>query len=861
MLKNFANSRIITSPTLIKLQLSMKTFVHFLIVAFLGFLLSSCGGGGGLFGVSDASDRTAPFVISYEPAELKNEKTLPAYTEKISIQFSESIKGVEALESGLSVEPKLPGSWAYNDSEFKLVFTFDNTAADLPADTNYVITLKTSIQDIEGNALLVPEKIDFYTPQSYRVKGVIKNLDGSLKLVDQGGNTQTLQGNGVDNVDFELSTSLLSGEAYRVEVIQLEDTNGFCASNELSGVVANSDPHISISCSKIRVSKAEAASWNSYYSTVPIHSGKKCADTNSVLHCAHGGELRYFTLPESVTSCDDLSATDNQDVFLWECSEDAGVVTVSTAGFVAGKGLTDLIDFQNESWKSMRINIAQNGSATSLGEPTSGMWWNNPVKVAGSDPILDAAGTIYIIKESGGSNFLIKADGVALVTAPDVTQTVAYSNGRNAIEVSGASYTWIEGKYRNAQGNANGLVIKTLSGSRATNNVVNNFHIIQASEALIWLNEAYATTIKNTLAESSKKFGIRIDKSPDLSASYEGSADALFVDNEIFNVVTRTHVFDADEAAYVINGSFNKLIDVVASWNVGDGFRVTGNHNILSDIASFNNLGHGVSLNSARSNILLNTYISSNDGAGIAFISETIAGGGFTQSDYNFISNLTSVNNFAYGVLIDAGSDSDTNTLNNVVAAYNSVNCENNSSSTSCNAVTTIALGDAAITDVFIHDINGSLSERKLLPGLISQGWGEYEDAYKGACLSDSELSSGICTLMDWRLLTTSTNLLDTNSISSIMAEHTSLKKDEEENGKMLEVAVPYLENSVEIVSDNIGNNNGLCENNETCLYTPNLGAYQGDGVLESVDGFTEPVDSNITLLQHTTNGVVITPP
>jgi len=861
-LKNFVNSRIITSPNLIKLSLSMKTLAHFLIVAFLGFLLSSCGGGDD--GVNNKSDSTAPFVISYEPEDLRN-KTLPANTQQISIQFSESIKGVEALKSGLSVEPKLPGSWAYNESEYKLVFTFENTAADLPTDTNYVIILKTSIQDIEGNALLEPERIGFSTPQSYRVKGVIKNLDGSLKLVDQSGNMQTvqgMQGNDADNkVNFEFSASLASGEAYKVEITQLADTNGFCASNELSGVVANSNPSIIISCNKIRVSKAEAASWNSYYSTFFI--GEKCADTNSVLHCAHGGELRHFTLPESVTSCDELSATDNQGVFHWQCSEDAGVVTVSSTGFVEGKGLTDLIDFQNESWKSMRINIMQNGSGTSLGEPTSGVWWNNPVKLAGSYPVLDAAGTIYIIKESGGSNFLIKADGVALVTAPDVTHVVAYSDGRNAIEILGASYTWIEGKYRNIEGNANGLVIKTLPGSQATNNVVNNFNMTYASEALIWLDEAYGTTIKNARLENSEKFGIRIDKNPALLTSYDGIAEDVFVDNEIFNVITRTHVLDADEAAYVIDGSFNKLIDVVASWNVGDGFRVTGNHNVFSGISSFNNLGHGVSLNSARSNILLNTYTSSNDGAGIAFISDTIAG--FTQSDYNFIANLTSVNNFEAGVLIDAGSNSDTNTLNNVVAAYNSTdstkNCTNNSSSTSCDAVTTLTLADAPITDVFVHDINGSSSERKMLPELIGQGWGEYDDA-KGACFSNPELTE-TCILMDWRLLTTNTSLRDTNLIPSIMAEHTNLIKDQNnlEDNLLVEVAAPYLENSVEIIADNIGNDNGLCENNETCLYTPNLGAYQGDGVLESVDGFAGPVDSNITLLQRVTNGVVIPTP
>jgi len=38
-----------------------------------------------------------------------------------------------------------------------------------------------------------------------------------------------------------------------------------------------------------------------------------------------------------------------------------------------------------------------------------------------------------------------------------------------------------------------------------------------------------------------------------------------------------------------------------------------------------------------------------------------------------------------------------------------------------------------------------------------------------------------------------------------------------------------YMKNAVEIDGD--GDGDGLCESNETCLYTPNFGAYQGHGI------------------------------
>lgn len=40
---------------------------------------------------------------------------------------------------------------------------------------------------------------------------------------------------------------------------------------------------------------------------------------------------------------------------------------------------------------------------------------------------------------------------------------------------------------------------------------------------------------------------------------------------------------------------------------------------------------------------------------------------------------------------------------------------------------------------------------------------------------------------------------------------------------------ITYLRVAVELIGTG-GNNNGLCESNETCLYTPNFGAYQGEG-------------------------------
>ena len=63
------------------------------------------------------------------------------------------------------------------------------------------------------------------------------------------------------------------------------------------------------------------------------------------------------------------------------------------------------------------------------------------------------------------------------------------------------------------------------------------------------------------------------------------------------------------------------------------------------------------------------------------------------------------------------------------------------------------------------------------------------------------------------------------------------------------------LRNAVELKGDGIGNDNLLCESNETCLYTPNIAAYQGHDALVSAGIFSDGTIVGVTLMQYETNG------
>jgi len=66
---------------------------------------------------------------------------------------------------------------------------------------------------------------------------------------------------------------------------------------------------------------------------------------------------------------------------------------------------------------------------------------------------------------------------------------------------------------------------------------------------------------------------------------------------------------------------------------------------------------------------------------------------------------------------------------------------------------------------------------------------------------------------------------------------------------------VTYLKHATEIAGDAIGNDNYLCESGETCLYTPNVGSYQGHGSLVSAGSFTGGTLTGITLMKYSSNG------
>jgi hypothetical protein len=63
------------------------------------------------------------------------------------------------------------------------------------------------------------------------------------------------------------------------------------------------------------------------------------------------------------------------------------------------------------------------------------------------------------------------------------------------------------------------------------------------------------------------------------------------------------------------------------------------------------------------------------------------------------------------------------------------------------------------------------------------------------------------------------------------------------------------LLHAYEILNDDVGNEDGLCQSNEACVIARNIGAYQGEGALGFVSTYSDANFSGISLYAPAQNG------
>ena len=688
----------------------------------------------------------------------------------------------------------------------------------------------------------------------------------------------------------------------------LATTNQVVHNTNLTFYVAVSDPYGNTVCSQLATTNqsviykfisevvpvaANSGNWNNYYE---ISNLSQCPTYSPTRNCVHGGERKKYLVPGQ-TSCNNLAATDSLLAFYWECddTDPSGDVYFYSQGLNKDKGLRDLLNAA--SWKPMSLTVTSSGSG--LITTTSNTWWTNPVlpldnpsTATGVAPAsgfwagywdLTTSYGIYTFSadQTGEPGYSIidvnGVEGVAMVGlgTNKINLALSYTNNcrsgsyKTGICFSGGNYNWIENlEATNATG-FNHFIEKTAGEflvAREINSMVSPLYFDSSFSE--YKDISVSSTNGNGISFRStySRFNRIISNNNNGSGvSFDTFSSAQF------NILNNFKALNNGTTGISIGGSTiaNNLFSTT-----GIQF---GSNFISHNLTNLNSESVGLSLNNIFDGQLSN-YLSINANRSIyagfgsngVFNFHNIA----IVSDGNFSSEgaIKSENNpslslnFTGDVLLgDQIKDCDINpavTTNLIGNSTTGFNC--NTSDPNLNLITGASANNTLLGFVPSDSANGSAIPGS---GFINYGaitdWENFDNWYRGFTRAGSTTfidnandercdGSEICGLFDASLKTG-----DTGVAGGPVALGTNQCPGSEDYFSSTTTG-NYLMNAVEIMEDFIGNDDGLCQSGEDCIFSPNIGAYQGHGPL--VPSSCPAIGaggtiSDVNLFDFTTNG------
>ena len=603
----------------------------------------------------------------------------------------------------------------------------------------------------------------------------------------------------------------------------------------------------------------------------------------------HGGEMRALPVPD-LSTCPGVTATDALGAFDWACVEIGGNVQMVSTGLKDGKYLSDLIDFATGQWLDNSVTVTSGGST--YGQSTSSMWWNNPIIEKTSAGVIATESAVYIVTDATQGLFTIAASKVALVVEPGVTisgpgssSAVVFGSG----QTTDLDFIWVEGDVDAVNDNVGIQYVAVRFG------VMRGAQVKHASSVGLTLAQSYGCLLTDLLTYDNG-YGIQL-----------GLTDMTRINN--------VEAFENEEGIRLVSSCNDiTLTNIASARNESMGFRIEGGSNhILSNIKAYNNGSYGIWLNGASDSVLSNILIANNanngihangtnnvlmnitavnggnDGirldsahgqtvTGVAAVNNNYRGIAVLTSDDTYFANVTATENENYGITL---SSSDNNIFTGPLKVGNNVSGDCSAGSganeglangTCINAGDSDAVLSTGVTSVDsfvgkvvtndganLSDNNGSASFNSISDWTgfenVFRTWGRDGAAFASTTNQGYADSTETLRIWDWSLESSGDTgddggpvLLDAltlpsgdNTLSHAWAGTSTI--------------TTFLRNAQEILDDNDGNDNLLCETGEDCQYMPNIGGYQGHGSLISAGSFTAGAITGVTLVEYTNNG------
>lgn len=596
--------------------------------------------------------------------------------------------------------------------------------------------------------------------------------------------------------------------------------------------------------------------------------------------CLHAGELRQVRV-EGYLSCSGRSLSDELGLLQWFCTEQAGGLTFYNTGLPADLRLADLVDFDH--WRLNRVSF--HDGVDLVARSGWRAWWSNPVtplppnrttaavvldSVDDDGPGPDqqyAVGTIFTLNESRDSNgYNINLDHAAIAMPAGVQLTYG------GLAANNCSYDCAEIQ------NPDGICLIAAGG-----------------ENFLWLEGDY---LGRGAMSSHEQLGIYL-------------CDVWY--SKVRSVRLARH----DDLGFIGDYlHFSELTRSQAVGNGGDGFALSWGSaaNGLQELASFDNSGHGLLVESSGENSVFSLVSVGNFGAGVRlqddsndnmFALVTSVNNGWEgigirgQSDGNMLFNLAIGNSGDDGIRVDSSTG---NHFGQLVTTDNSgtdVVLVNGTSDTvfsqqllvggsplgdcyvdagSGNNIQTDCISSdpdltvmpgASLTATFVglvrDAVNGNTAQLdgsgRIAFGSISD-WFDFENRYRGwangtdlefiTTGNQGDCQGGTCAQRDVSLSQGDDVLLDINGAFVANAACPASI-----DGNAVWPGMEWiLLRALEIVGDGVGDDDIACESDEACLYQPNLGAYQGSGDYRNHQCiFSDGYVSNVTMYGYPVNG------
>lgn len=654
----------------------------------------------------------------------------------------------------------------------------------------------------------------------------------------------------------------------------------------------NIDGNVDLNVTVNPLYPTNGANWNDYVNVTNTaisnfeQSDSPCVTGSLFLHsgCLHGGVLKKISMGE-ISSCDGHTLEEDLGVLRWQCMVIDGKAAFYSMGLKEDRHLSHLLNAT--SWKNNFVTLYYHSQAIGSSTPTT--WWSNTVSAlpdnsAGNLTTLSTPSVVYTLsssRASGGYN--IDADKIAITmlngaklnfngaAANNCNDSFGPGSDGKCLLVGGYNnYLWIEGYF---------------SGTTSTGGSNTNFAVINMYQNVL----LHFRNVQVTGSSGTGLNGECLQTSHNYSSFYEYLT--------IFNC--------SDRAIYTKFGSGNSVWRKIKLFNNADSGYIrlyaTGNKEYFSDILSVSNgtLGMPYIVPASdkmatvhRATLVNNTsYALATDTGGMSF-SNILSFANNSMNNFDLYITFTTAKlaNLALSYLNESMTSSPFvgSTIFTTDLQSKGFNCNINGGvgpglDSNCDIINAstalITKGIDFQTNVFgkvttdevlnSSDTNGTAT----YPAApLSFDWTNFSNDYMAWGKSSSSswtdtanfgrCSSGTCAIWDYSLDRMEAKIRNTSNDGQ--SENQDFLAGEVcpnavDGGKVSQSSASdtYLINASEIFNDNIGDDDGLCESNEDCLYNPNYGAYQGHGDF-TTNGtclFQDGAISGVRMYAHPNNG------